>query len=499
MRLTKLSQKTLLIVAVLFAVIAATTSLLSGWELKRRLTDEYRSKGIAIAKSIADSAVELILNGQAESVQATIDQFLDIPGVSYVLVKNGAGEVISHTFVPEVPAEIRATAHEPKMVRATEIEIAGRGRFLDVSAPVLAGIAGFVHVGMDEGAITAVIWSATTRLQLLLLGIFVASVLAASVLVRGVAEPLTRLAGYAGHLAETGVEGPVVEIDPRLLGQRDEVGALAASFRHMETELRRSAAELKHTTAEKERIESELRIARDIQMSMLPKTFPPFPGRAELDIHALIQPAREVGGDFYDFFLTGDERHLCFAVGDVSGKGVPASLFMAVTTTLLRAAAARSAEPAEILAKVNRELCRDNETCMFVTVFLGVLDLETGEVAYCNGGHNPPYRLSDGGAEKLVNPDGMLLGCVENATFRSNRLALRSGETLFLYTDGVTEAMDPSGRFFSDERLELFVGWLRGATAQNATERSMEEVRRFAAGAPQADDITLLVLRYVRV
>jgi len=195
MRLTKLSHKTLLIVAVLFAVIAATTSLLSGWELKRRLTDEYRSKGIAIAKSIADSAVELILNGQAESVQATIDQFLAIPGVSYVLVENGAGEVISHTFVPEVPAEIRATAHEPKVVRATEIEIAGRGRFLDVSAPVLAGIAGFVHVGMDEGAITTVIWSATTRMDLLLLGIFIASILAASVLVRGVAEPLTRLAG----------------------------------------------------------------------------------------------------------------------------------------------------------------------------------------------------------------------------------------------------------------------------------------------------------------
>src|SRR5262245_49447231 len=251
MRLTKLSHKTLLIVAVLFAVIAASTSVLSGWELKRRLTEEYRSKGIAIAKSIADSAVELILHGQAESVQATIDQFLDIPGVSYVLVTNGAGEVISHTFAPEGPAEIQATPQEPKAVRTTEIEIAGRGRFLDVSAPVLAGIAGFVHVGMDESAITAVIWSATTRMQLLLLAIFVASLVAASVLVRGVAEPLTRLAGYAGRRAETGVEGPVVEIDPRLLGQRDEVGALAASFRHMETELRRSAAELKHTTAER--------------------------------------------------------------------------------------------------------------------------------------------------------------------------------------------------------------------------------------------------------
>src|SRR5262249_11057932 len=248
----------------------------------------------------------------------------------------------------------------------------------------------------------------------------------------------------------------------------------------------------------KERMESELRIAREIQMSILPKTFPPFRDHDELDIHALIKPAREVGGDFYDFFFAGDERHLCFSIGDVSGKGIPASLFMAVSTTLLRSAAARTVDPAEILAKVNRELCRDNDSCMFVTVFLGILDLETGLVAYCNGGHNPPYRLGGGGVEKLPGTQGMLLGCMEDAAFRSSSLELRPGEGLFLYTHGVTQALDASGRFFSDGRLVSSLHQLAGASARNAAERSMDEVQRFSAGSPQADDITLLVLRYVQ-
>src|SRR5262245_6698536 len=248
MRLTKLSHKTLLIMVVLFGAIATATSLLSAWELHRRLTAEYRSKGMAIAKSIADSAVELILNGQAESVQATIDQFLDIPGVAYVLVENGSGNVIAHTFVPAVPAEVRTIERQPNALGATEIDIRGRGRFIHVIAPVLAGVAGFVHVGMDEGEITSVIWSAITSMQLLLLAIFLLSVVVASILVRRVAEPLTKLGAYARRLAAVGVEGPAGEMDQRLLRSRDEVGELAGSFRHMETELRRSVAELKRTT-----------------------------------------------------------------------------------------------------------------------------------------------------------------------------------------------------------------------------------------------------------
>ncbi len=170
------------------------------------------------------------------------------------------------------------------------------------------------------------------------------------------------------------------------ISAKNEIGALAASFNEMTRRLNESIEHLKATTAAKERIESELQIAHEIQMSMVPKIFPPFPDRSELDIFAALVPAKEVGGDLYDFFFIDDD-HLCFAVGDVSGKGVPASLFMAVTKTLFRATAGNGT-PGEILARLNTDICRDNESCMFVTFFCGILNIRTGQVDYSNGGQS---------------------------------------------------------------------------------------------------------------
>ena len=280
--------------------------------------------------------------------------------------------------------------------------------------------------------------------------------------------------------------------DQEVFNEADEslLGGLSA---HITVALER--ARLIEAYVEKQRMEETLKLAHDIQMSMVPKIFPPFPDRSEFDIFATLAPAKEVGGDFYDFFFIDDD-HLCFAVGDVSGKGVPASLFMAVTKTLFRATAGNGGTPGEILARLNAEICRDNESCMFVTLFCAILNIRTGQVDYSNGGHNLPYYLHQRGVSPLENLGGRVLGLVEQSPYASGRMVLAPGEALLLYTDGVTEAMNPSETLYSDQRLEQFLGTNRGSSPRQIIGDLISDVKQFAGGAPQSDDITVLALLY---
>jgi len=276
---------------------------------------------------------------------------------------------------------------------------------------------------------------------------------------------------------------------------KNEIGVLAASFNEMTRRLNESIEYLKETTAAKERIESELKIAHEIQMSMVPKIFPPFPERSEFDIFATLVPAKEVGGDLYDFFFIDDD-HLCFAVGDVSGKGVPASLFMAVTKTLFRATAGNGGTPGEILARLNVEICRDNESCMFVTFFCGILNLRTGQVDYSNAGHNQPYYVHSDRVRPLGSAGGRALGLVDQSSYASERMILGPGEALLLYTDGVTEATDSNETLYSDDRLERFLANNCSSSPRQIVGDLVGDVRSFTGVAPQSDDITALALRY---
>lgn len=247
---------------------------------------------------------------------------------------------------------------------------------------------------------------------------------------------------------------------------------------------------------EKNAIEGELAAAREIQMSIVPKIFPPFPERSEFQLHAVLEPAREVGGDLYDFFFV-DHDHLVFLIGDVSGKGVPASLFMAVTKTLIKTRAASGIGPDEILRSVNRDLCEGNDTTMFVTVFCAILDIKTGQVCYSSAGHNPPILLKRGGeASFLPFAGSTALGVFEDSVYDKEVVILGGGDSLILYTDGVTEAMNPADKFFSDERLLKYVRVVGGETAEKIAGKIVTEVHAFAAGAPQSDDITMLALKY---
>jgi sigma-B regulation protein RsbU (phosphoserine phosphatase) len=250
-----------------------------------------------------------------------------------------------------------------------------------------------------------------------------------------------------------------------------------------------------HEHAQLEAIRRELDIAWTIQQSILPRTFPPFPERTDFDIYAAMMPAREVGGDFYDFFLVDHDR-LGVVIGDVSGKGVPAAIFMAMSRSMLKATALRGLAPGDCLQHVNRLLCLDNSAEMFVTVFYGVLDTRSGEMEYSNGGHNPPVLLRGAGAvEVLERTGGTVLGVLDDAPYAAKRAVLRPGDGIFLYTDGITEAMDRAGALFSDQRL---LGVLRqGAAAPPAelVRDVVDAVQRYAAGVEQSDDITALCVR----
>jgi len=243
-------------------------------------------------------------------------------------------------------------------------------------------------------------------------------------------------------------------------------------------------------------IKHELGIATEIQTSILPKDFPPFPDRKEFDIYAKMIPAREVGGDLYDFFLI-DKSRVGVIIGDVSGKGIPAAMFMAVSKTLLKATALKGIPPDSCLESVNNVLVDESLPSMFVTVFYGIFDTRNGSFEYCNGGHNPPYLINaEGQVRQLDNRGGVFLGAMKNLEYESNVVMLQPGETLFLITDGITEAMNTREEMFGEERSRAALQTHAGKPLHELLEKVIEEVQAFAGAQEQSDDMTCLTLRY---
>ncbi len=242
--------------------------------------------------------------------------------------------------------------------------------------------------------------------------------------------------------------------------------------------------------------QAEWDFAMDLQLAGLPQDFPPFPDRSDFDLHAGMVTAKEVGGDLYDFFLIAPNR-LGFVVADAAGKGLPAAIFITLTRTLLRAAAQKRTDPGACLSAVNAMLCIDNPTIMFTTAFYGVLDTDTGEIAYANAGHNPPYVLRTGGTvDTLTGVGGMALGVMEEMRYQTQRLTLAPGESLVCFSDGVTEATDASGALFGEERLIALFDGQQQIHPSELLGTIIMEVDAYMALAPMADDVTLLVLRY---
>ena len=317
-----------------------------------------------------------------------------------------------------------------------------------------------------------------------------------------IVRPLARLTVQTHRLVAHHFD-PDQEMHAELLkvseNRKDEVGYLGNALYSMVTTLKAHIADLKATTAAKERIEGEMSAARAIQMGMLPHNFgEPAPG-ARFDLHAVLEPAKAVGGDLFDFFPL-DEHRLFFLIGDVSDKGVAAALFMAVTKTLFAVEAKRdSASVGGIMERVNHSLCENNPEGMFVTVFAGILDLRTGEISFSDGGHELPFLLRhDGGAAMIEKKKGgLVLGFVAESVYRNDLIQLQPGEGLVIYTDGVTEAMNGDHELFNATRLgDSLAAISPDCSARTVIDRVMNSVRAFVGEHPQSDDITLLALRW---
>ena len=333
------------------------------------------------------------------------------------------------------------------------------------------------------------IFSGYNRLQRWVLAIVLAGLLLMllvfSQVVKRELMPLQQLAGQARTIASGDFGRPLPDS-----GRVDEIGQLSQSFSEMQQSLVKYMGDLKRTTALKASIESELKVARDIQMSMVPRIFPAFPKRKDIDLYASMTPAKEVGGDLYDFFEQHEQLYFC--VGDVSGKGIPASLFMAVTRNLFRIIAQQDQSPVEVARQINAVLSEDNDLGMFVTMFIGRINLVTGRFEFCNCGHNPPLLDGQFLPLKYTNQP---LGLWNAGPFQGEAIDNIRERQLLMYTDGLNEAENPAQEIFGNERL---LKQMEGASSLSATEvvRMLQAaVERHRAGAAPNDDLTLLCLK----
>ncbi|MGD9787890.1 MAG: SpoIIE family protein phosphatase [Sulfuricellaceae bacterium] len=301
-------------------------------------------------------------------------------------------------------------------------------------------------------------------------------------------RPLIRLRETAKQVAQGDLTARAVDA-----GSQDEVGQFAAVFNHMLDELGEATAARIRETAAREAVESELKVALEIQRSLLPHVFPPFPHHPEFDLYALCEPAKAVSGDFYDFFLL-DSTTLALVIADVCGKGVPAAMFMAVARTTLRNFSQPERSPGEILEAVNEALRAENENNMFVTLFYAHYDLSSGRLRYAGAGHPPPCLIRVGGGVTALASEGTVLGVFKEARYAVRETQLQTGDVLVLYTDGVTEAGDATGMLYGEARLEALLKRVAGQTAEAICQAVVGDVEAYRHGERQ-DDVTLLVLR----
>ena len=412
-------------------------------------------------------------------------QVLDLPPWLYMVAAEESGAVSAF-----VPNWINDESYEIEMLVIWEpLNIAywqfvGMVLVADVVAP-----AEEMRTGIETLASSAIADAqrdvvATGIATVVALGVtFIIGIFYSRLIAKRIARPVV-------GLTEDAVKIGNGELDHVLaINTGDEIEILANTINKM-------LQSIKQITGEKERISAELNVAAQIQASMLPCIFPPFPGHSEFEIYAYMIPAKEVGGDFYDFFLV-DENTLAVVIADVSGKGVPAALFMAIAKTLIKDSTQSGKSPKDVLEAVNNTLCENNEAMMFVTVFLGILDIQTSCFTYANAGHNPPLIKRHGSQFEWLNElkPGFVLGGMEDKTYTQGEVQLNAGDIIFMYTDGVTEAENPQFDLFTEVHLQNVANRHSAVDLNEFIAHIKAEIDMFASGAVQSDDITMLLLK----
>lgn len=309
-------------------------------------------------------------------------------------------------------------------------------------------------------------------------------------IIRRLTSPLEKFSQAAREIATGRFDIQIPQVR-----SHDEIRHLHDSLIYMQNSLSNYVNELRETTASKEHIESELSIAREIQMGMIPKIFPPYPDRNDVDLHAILQPAKEVGGDLYDFYMDGN--HLYFLIGDVSGKGVPASLFMAITRSLFRTLSQHVLSPAKIVTDMNNSISDTNESNMFVTLIVGILDLETGKLKLSNAGHNPPILIQTDGHVSFVEfKTQIFAGVIEDFVYVDEEITLEKGSKLFLYTDGVTEAENTDKELYGEEKLMATLSDNASSNVRTTVDVVVNSIVNHVKEAEASDDLTILLIQY---
>ncbi len=523
-----LSRKLTIMVALIALVLSAVLIILSYTHYKSEMYAHYEefamNIGAVAASQLDPDSFQRYLDSceKDEAYEAAYDTLCDIRengGIMYLYVVKPELDEVWYIMDTD-PSEdaIPLGYHEPyyegafaenseRMARGERIEpLVSNEQFgwlMSVYYPMQTSLgepAGYVGVDIQMTDVMNDLHSFAQRMILLMLALTVIiSVILIRISSKTMAEPIKRLATAAEKLVvEQSGEGTETNIFSQLtIRSRDEVGTLYESLSQMEYDMNAYIRDLVSVTAEKERIGAELNVATQIQADMLPCIFPAFPERHEFDIYASMIPAKEVGGDFYDFFLVDDD-HLAMVMADVSGKGVPAALFMVIAKTLIKNQAQDcDYSPAKVLVNVNEQLCEGNKAELFVTVWLAILDLRTGKGLAANAGHEHPTLRRAGGKYELIEyRHSPAVATMEGIRFREHEFELFPGDSLFVYTDGVAEATNAQNKLFGTERM-------LGALNENpdaAPEAILKAVKRsvdgFVGDAPQFDDITMLCLKY---
>ena len=398
------------------------------------------------------------------------------------------GETEYAYLLPDVKAKCAST-------QVVYGEDAGFGRSISVWAPVFDGNGEVAAMVEGDYVLTRVEKEINRYVLRILFFIVVALAVITVIMVRvidtGVVSPIIALTKYIDSY-----EKGNLTLEPVTFKDDNEIKWLSDSFSNMIGKMELYITDIKKITAERERIGAELNVATKIQADMLPGIFPAFPDRREFDIYASMNPAKEVGGDFYDFFMV-DNSHLAIVMADVSGKGVPAALFMVIGKTLIKDHTKPGRDLGEVFTEVNNLLCKSNSEGMFITAFEGVLDLVTGEFQFVNAGHEIPFLCKKGGAfEPYKIKAGFVLAGIEDIRYQCGSMQLEVGDKIFQYTDGIPEAANKSNEFYGMERLENVLCKNATLTPSELLPKIKMDLDEFVGDAPQFDDITMLCLEY---
>lgn len=459
------------------------------------------------AQSEGSDAPKLVgiamLDWRLSDVVKELTEIKPTPGTFVVLLDPIHNTVVAETATADIHAafpagmeayasswveRVKAAPADPKCIDKPQVDFNGN-TYIAFDARLNSGMQMVVFVPRQEllGPLRRANLEASAMLLAFALAVLVITVLLNRLFI---VKPMGRLMTSVGRLGQGELQADFDE------SGSDEISRLGQAFNQMVRDLRGYVDRLQQETRTRERMAGELQVASQIQSDLLPSSFPAFPNRHEFEIFARMRPAREVGGDFYDFCLL-DGDHLYFAVADVSGKGIPAALFMMCSRTILRNNAGGKMSLKEILEHTNNSLCENNKSNMFVTALVGVLEISTGRLAMANAGHNPPLlRRADGSLQLLKLRRGFVLGGMEDIPYSQDEVLLQPGDALYCYTDGITEAQDSAGELFGSPRLEESLKNCTTATADGLITAVGLAVDGFVAGAQQADDMTELCIVY---